>query len=141
MRTLSNAVGFRCAAIVAGGLLLLQLSAQTQQAAPKKASPAADARKSQPSSHEKYEPISTSDFKVDLQLIGRTSWDDNGVVSGGPIASLSFGGHEIELKDKMITGGFISTKDYGKIMLKAEGMAMTMLLTSSQQKKFKELIK
>jgi predicted component of type VI protein secretion system len=90
---------------------------------------------------EQYEKVTSSDYKINLQLEGRVNFDANGVASGGPVASLSFGGHDVRLTDNMITDGFISTADYGKIMLKGSYQGFELWLTPTQQKKIKELIK
>lgn len=91
---------------------------------------------------EQYEPVSSSEFNVDMQLKGRVEWDASGVANGGPIVGLSFWGHDIELTDNMIKDGFISTRNYGKLQIKAgEGFGMQLFLTPTQQRKLKELAK
>ena len=61
-------------------------------------------------------------------------------MSGGPVDSFSFWGRKIELTSKNITAGFLSTKDYGKIMIKANSNGSVHIeLTPSQQKKIKQL--
>lgn len=90
-----------------------------------------------------YQPVTASDYKIALQLTGSTRWDDKGLISGGPISSLSFGGHAVELTDNMIRDGFISTKKYGKLLLRnpSYNFGMTLYLTQGQQGQLKELIK
>lgn len=91
---------------------------------------------------EQYEPITTADFQPNMQLSGEIRWDANGLVSGGPVDSFSFWGQDIELTSNMITDGFLSTKDYGKILIKANGNgSMHIELTPSQQIKIKQLKK
>jgi hypothetical protein len=90
---------------------------------------------------EQYEPVSSSEFKVNLELSGEVRGDANGLVNGGPITELSFGGHKIELADSMIKDGFISTTKYGKIQIKGGFNGMQLFLKPSQQRRLKELIK
>ena len=96
----------------------------------------------QPSGEEKYEAVAIADYEPNMELSGRIQWDANGLISGGPVNSFSFWGQKIELASDMITGGFLSTKDYGKIMLKANpDGSMHLELTPSQQKRIKQLKK
>jgi predicted small lipoprotein YifL len=91
---------------------------------------------------EKYEAISIADYEPNMELSGRIQWDANGLVNGGPVDSFSFWGQKIELTSNMITDGFLSTKDYGKIMIKANSNgSMRIELTPNQQKKIKQLKK
>lgn len=89
---------------------------------------------------EKYEPVEDSDFHIYLRLSGSVETDDHGVANGGPIVELGINGHSIELADKMIKDGFITTKDYGKFLIKPNyNMSAQLFLTPSQQKKLKAL--
>lgn len=91
---------------------------------------------------EKYEAIATADYDPNMELSGSIRWDANGLVNGGPVDSFSFWGQKIELTSNMITDGFLSTKDYGKIMVKANpNGSMHIELTPSQQKNIKQLKK
>lgn len=100
---------------------------------------------------EQYEPVSSDGFTVFMKVSGRVSWDDKGVPSGGPVDSLSIGGenlnggivrYDIDLTDGLIEGGFILTKKYGTIMVKAgPNFNASFLLTPTQKRKFKELVK
>ena len=94
----------------------------------------------QPVSEEQYEAITTTDFEPNMQLSGEIRWDRDGLVNGGPVDSFSFWGHDIALTSNMITEGFLSTKDYGKILIKANSNgSMHIELTPSQQTKIKQL--
>jgi hypothetical protein len=89
---------------------------------------------------EKYEAVVTADYEPNMELSGRIQWDENGLVNGGPVDSFSFWGQKLELTSNMITDGFLSTKDYGKIMMKANANgSMHIELTPSQQKKIMQL--
>lgn len=91
---------------------------------------------------EKYEAVTTADYEPDMKLSGRIEWDKNGLANGGPVDSFSFWGQNIELTSNMITNGFLSTKDYGKIMIKTNpDFSMHIELMPSQQKKLKQLKK
>jgi hypothetical protein len=96
----------------------------------------------QQTGEEKYEAVAIDDYEPNMELSGRIQWDKNGLANGGPVTSFSFWGHESELTNNMITNGFLSTKDYGKIMIKANpDFSMHIELTPSQQKKLKQLKK
>lgn len=88
-----------------------------------------------------YEPVNASEYKISMQFSGPIRWDDKGTVNGGPIASLSFGDHGVELTDNMIKDGLVSTKNYGKLLMRNVGTGMTLYLTKDQQKQLKDLIK
>ncbi len=112
------------------------------QAAPSPAPPSGPPPEQGLKAPEKYEPVSPSDFHVEMQLKGDVEWDANGVANGGPVVKLSFWGHDIELTDDMIKDGFISTRNYGKIQIKpGANFSMQLFLTPTQQKKLKELAK
>ncbi len=89
---------------------------------------------------EKYEPVSASEFNVSMRLSGDVRWDKDGKANGGPIESLSFWGHKLELANNMIKDGFIHTKDYGKIkIIPNYNFTMRIELTPTQKKKLLEL--
>lgn len=91
-------------------------------------------------SEEEYEAVAVADYEPNMEFSGRIQWDENGLVNGGPVVSFSFWGQKIELTSDMITNGLLSTKDYGKIMLKANpDGSLHMELTPSQQEKIKQL--
>lgn len=91
---------------------------------------------------EKYEAVTTADYQPNMELSGRVEWDKDGLAKGGPVDSFSFWGQKIELTTNMIVNGFVSTRDYGKILIKANpGFSMHIELTPSQQKKLKLLKK
>ena len=89
---------------------------------------------------EQYEAITTADYEPNMQLSGEIRWDANGLVNGGPVDSFSFWGHDITLTSNIITDGFLSTRDYGKILIKANfNGSMQIELMPSQQTKIKQL--
>jgi hypothetical protein len=91
---------------------------------------------------EKYEAVATADYEPNMELSGRIEWDQSGLVTGGPVDSFSFWGQKIELTSNMITDGVLSTRDYGKIMIKVNpNGSMHIELTPSQQEKIKQLKK
>ena len=94
---------------------------------------------------EKYEKVSTSEFKISMELpAGAVIKMTNGKTNGGPIKELSFWGHKLALADNgIIKDGFISTKNYGKFELvsNASDGSFRIDLTPSQQKKLLELKK
>ena len=123
-------------ALVVIGIVPLLLFCQQS---PKSSAPSG--QKTQKAAAEKYEPIESSEYKISMDLSGRVSWDADGLANGGPVVSLSFGGHQVALQDNMIRDGLLATKEYGKIMLKSSLNGFQLLLTPTQQKKIKALLK
>jgi hypothetical protein len=98
-------------------------------------------QKIQKAAAENYEPVESSEYRISMDLSGRVSWDANGLANGGPVVSLSFGGHQVALQDNMIRDGLLPTREYGKIMLKSSLDGFQLFLTPTQQKKIKALLK
>ena len=98
--------------------------------------------KKESTAEEKYEAVAIADYQPNMELSGRLRWDKDGLANGGPVKSFSFWGQKLELTTNMIVNGFVSTKDFGKILIMAiPTFSMRIELTPSQQKKLKQLKK
>ena len=87
---------------------------------------------------EKYEPVSSSDFKVTMRYKDMEGTGSRIISATG--VELSISGHQIALVDGTFKDGFISTRDYGPIQIQMNnlGNEIQLFLTSTQQKKLKD---
>jgi hypothetical protein len=93
-----------------------------------------------------YKKVSPSDLDFRLKASGYSGIvDPDGVKpTGGTIVEFFCEGHVLELESNQFEGGFVSTKDYGKIKIRfpsslTSGGSFTVWLTGKQKKALKEL--